>query len=334
MFRFGILGVSHFAVRRMFPAMRAARGVEIAAIASRDGARANETAATLGIPKAYGSYDELLADPTIDAIYNPLPNHLHVPWSERAVRAGKHVLCEKPVAMNAGEARRLLAVRDETRRLICEAAMVRVHPRWLAARELVRQGKIGALRAFSGTFAYKLRSRDNVRYDKSMGGGVILDTGFYPVTMSRFCFDAEPTEVIAAVEPDPESGVDRLSSALLRFPGGHATLTCGMELLPGQRALLLGSDGHIDVFQAWTPPADRPSELVLETSADLERPIAERIAFEPVDQYTVLVELFARAAQDGDNPGPVPLEDSLKNMAVLDALFRSVVSGRWEKPQV
>jgi predicted dehydrogenase len=322
----------------MFPAMRAARDVEVAAIASRDGARAAEAATALGIPKAYASYEELLADPTIDAIYNPLPNHLHVSWSERAARAGKHVLCEKPVAMNAGEARRLLAVRDETGRMVCEAAMVRVHPRWLAARELVRQGKIGALQAFSGTFAYKLRSRDNVRYDKSMGGGVILDTGFYPVTMSRFCFDAEPTEVIAAVEPDADTGVDRLSSALLRFPGGHATLTCGMELLAGQRALLLGTEGHIDVYQAWTPPADRPSELVLETSADLERPLAERIAFEPVDQYTVLVELFARAAQGGSagpgNPGPVPLEDSFKNMAVLDALFRSVASGRWETPQL
>jgi predicted dehydrogenase len=329
MFRFGVLGVSYFAVHKMIPAMRAARGVEVAALASRDGAKAAETARQLGIPRAYGSYEELLADPAIDAIYNPLPNHLHGPWSERAAAAGKHVLCEKPVALDAAEARDLLAARDAARVLVCEAAMVRVHPRWLAVRELLRAGRIGELRAFVGSFGYKLPSRDNVRYDASAGGGVLLDTGFYPVTMSRFCFEAEPTHAFAVADPDPETGVDRLTSAVLRFPTGQATLTTGMELVPVQRAQLIGTGGHLALTDAWTPPPDRPSELVLDASPRLEHPAAERVTFDAVNQYTLLVEAFAEAARSG-GPGPIPLEDSIRNMAVLDALRRSAATGHLE----
>jgi predicted dehydrogenase len=328
-FRFGVLGASHFAVRRMIPAMQAGNNITVAAIASRDAAKAARTAAALGIPRSYGSYEELLADPGIDAIYNPLPNHLHVPWSERAAEAGKHVLCEKPIALDAGEARRLLAVRDRTGVVVGEATMVRLHPRWLAARDLIRQGRIGELRAFSGTFAYHLAFRDNIRFDPAMGGGVLLDTGFYPITMSRFCFEEEPTAVHAIVDPDPQSGVDRLTSALLRFPRGHALFTCGLDLAPAQRAQLLGTKGHIDLFAAWNPAADRPSELLLETSPNLEEPAAERIRFDAVNQYTLLAERFAEAAATG-GPAPVPLEDSIKNMAVIDALFRSAKSGRLE----
>src|SRR5665811_3780 len=183
MLRFGILGASRFAFRRMLPAMRTVPDVEVVAIASRDGARAAETARAHGIAKAHASYEALIADPDVDAVYNPLPNHLHVPWSERAAEAGKHVLCEKPIALGAAEARRLLTVRDRTGVVVCEAAMVRVHPRWLAARELIRGGRIGALRSFVGTFGYSI-ARDNIRFDAEMGGGVLLDTGFYPVTMS------------------------------------------------------------------------------------------------------------------------------------------------------
>ena len=332
MFRFGILGASWFAQKRMIPAMQAARDIQVVALASRDGAKAAETARAAGIPKSYGSYEALLADPDVDAIYNPLPNHLHVPWSERAAAAGKHVLCEKPIALDAAAARRLIAARERSGRLICEASMVRVHPRWIAAREAIRQGKIGALRVFSGTFAYLLRSRDNVRYDASMGGGVLLDVGFYPVTLSRFCFEAEPVAAFARADRDPETGVDRLTSGILEFPGGHATFTCGMELAPAQHALLLGTRGHLDVPMAWTPSPDRPSEMTLETSATLEEPAPERLAFEAINPYTRLVERFAAAATGG-GPGPVPLEDSVKNMAALDALSRAAQTGRWEPVQ-
>jgi len=215
--------------------------------------------------------------------------------------------------------------------IICEAAMVRLHPRWLAVRELVRKGKIGELGAFVGTFGYDLSARrDNVRFVPDMGGGVLLDVGFYPVTMSRFCFDDEPTEVVAHMERDANAGVDVMTSAVLRFPRGHAVFTCGMQLAPQQRAQLLGSKGHIDLLHAWNPANDRPSALVLETSAQLEVTAAEHVEFAAVNQYTILAQLFARAAAAGGGPGPIPLEDSIKNMAALDALRRSAVSRRWE----
>jgi predicted dehydrogenase len=333
MFRFGVLGVSHFAVTRMIPAIQAGATTEVVAIASRDLGRARETARALGIARAYGSYEELLAAPDIDAVYNPLPNHLHVSWSERAAAAGKHVLCEKPIALDAAQARRLIAARDRNRVLIGEAAMVCVHPRWRAVRDLIRQKTIGDLRAFVGTFGYRLNSRDNVRYDATMGGGVLLDTGFYPVTMSRFCFEAEPATVLARAERDPQRGVDCLTSAILEFPSGHALLTTGMEIFPVQRAQLIGTAGHIEMVNPWNPDARTPSEIVLVTNPHIEEPAPAPIRIEPVDQYTVLAEGFARAARTGE-PAPVPLEDSIKNMAVLDAARRSIVSGRVEPVEV
>ena len=332
MLRIGILGGSRFALRRMLPAMRMVPDVEVAALASRDGARAAELARAQGIPGWHASYDALLADPDIDAVYIPLPNHLHVPWSERAADAGKHVLCEKPIATTVAEARRLIAARDRAGVVICEAAMVRVQPRWHAARELLRAGQIGELRAFIGTFGYTLPDRTDIRYEAAMGGGVLYDTGFYPVTMSRFCFEAEPIAVLARAVLSDHDGVDVLSSAVLEFPRGQATLTCGMELGPMQRALLLGTKGHLDLPIAWTPAKDRPSELTLETSPSLENPAADRRTFDAVDQYAVLVAEFARAASGG-GPGPVPLEDSVKNTAVLEALVRSTTSGHWETPE-
>jgi len=332
MLRFGILGASRFAFRRMLPAMRTVPDVEVVAIASRDGARAAETARAHGIAKAHASYEALIADPDVDAVYIPLPNHLHVPWSERAAAAGKHVLCEKPIATTTAEARRLIAARDRASVVICEAAMVRVQPRWHAARELVRAGEIGQLRAFIGTFGYSLPDRTDIRYQAAMGGGVLYDTGFYPVTMSRFCFEAEPVAVLARSVLSDHDGVDVLSSAVLEFPHGQATLTCGMELGPMQRALLLGTKGHLDLPIAWTPASNRPSELTLETGPALESPTAERRTFDAVDQYAVLIAAFARAAA-GQGPAPVPLEDSVKNAAVLEALVRSTTSGRWETPE-
>jgi len=328
MFRFGVLGASHFALHKMIPAMQAGGDTPVVAIASRDGAKAAEAARALGIPKTYTRYEDLLADADVDAVYIPLPNHLHVPWAEAA--AGKHVLVEKPVALGAAEAQRLLAARDAHKVLIAEAAMTRVHPRWLAARELVRKGKIGQLGAFVGSFGYDLSARrENVRFAPDMGGGVLLAVGFYPVTMSRFCFDDEPTTVAATMEHDADAGVDVMTSAILRFPRGHAIFTCGMQLAPQQRAQLLGSKGHIDIEHAWNPASDQPCSLVLETSDRLEVTAAERIEFAPVNQYTILAQLFARSAVTG-GPAPIPLEDSIKNMAVLDALRRAATSRRWE----
>jgi predicted dehydrogenase len=329
MFRWGVLGVSNFATNKMIPAIQAGHGMQVTAIASRDPARAEATARALGIPRFYGSYDALLADPGIDGVYVPLPNHLHVPWSIRAAEAGKHVLCEKPIALHAAEARRLVDARDRCGVLIQEAAMVRLHPRWLAVRELIRKGKIGELRAVVGQFAYNLPLRDNVRYRPEMGGGTLLDVGFYPVTISRFCFDGEPLEAAATFERDPEAGVDRLVAGTLRFPRGVATFACGMQLAPYQRVDLLGTLGHLEVPIAFNPMPDAACQLVIDTGPHLEDMAGEPVHFDACNQYTILAELFARAAADG-RPAPLPLEDSVRNMAALDALFRSAGSGRWE----
>src|SRR5579884_2125577 len=202
--RWGVLGVANIAVKKVVPGMKNCTRSEVVAIASRDLARARDAAEQLGIPRAYGSYEELLADPEIDAIYNPLPNHLHVPWSIRAAEAGKHVLCEKPIALSSEETSQLIAVRDRTGVKIGEAFMVRTHPEWLRARELVQSGAIGDLRAIWSAFSYFNRDPKNIRNVPEFGGGAVMDIGCYPITMSRFLFGREPARVAALVERDPE----------------------------------------------------------------------------------------------------------------------------------
>jgi predicted dehydrogenase len=323
-----------FATRRMVPAMQRGRDLTVSAIASRSKDKAEKAARDLNIPRAHGSYEELLADPEIDAVYIPLPNHLHVPYSIKAAEAGKHVLCEKPIALNAAEARALLDARDRTGVLIQEAAMIRVHPRWLATRaELARgsAGKIGELRSIVSSFGYHLRQRDNVRYRRDMGGGTLLDVGFYPVSISRFCFGAEPTRVLASLTTDPETGVDILAAAMLEFPSGHSIFSCGMQLSPSQQVALMGGKGRISFDVPWSPYTDRPTRLIIDRSEQLEEPVVESVAFEPCNQYTLLAEGFSQAVTSGAK-APLPLEDSVKNMAVLDALARSAQSGRWEAP--
>ena len=332
--RWGILGVSTFATRRMIPAIQKGRDLAVTAIASRTRDKAQRAAAELGIPKAYGSYEELLADRDVDAVYIPLPNHLHVPYATKAAEAGKHVLCEKPIALDAADARKLLAVRESTGVLIQEAAMVRLHPRWLATRDEIAKGansKIGDLRAIVSSFGYTLRWRDNIRFRAEMGGGTLLDVGFYPVTISRFCYGAEPTRVMATLSADPDSGVDVQVSAMLDFPGGQSVFSCGMQLSPSQHVAILGSKGRISIDMPWSPFADRPTRLQIDRSEQLEEPIVETITFEACNQHTILAERFAEAAKAG-TPAPLPLEDSVKNMSVLDALARSARSGHWEIP--
>src|SRR6185312_7893252 len=203
-----------------------------------------------------------------------------VPWSLRALAAGKHVLCEKPIAMNAAEAAQLIAARDRSGRLVQEAVMVRTHPRWLGARELVRAGRIGDLRAVTGFFSYHNVAPENVRNRADIGGGGLLDIGFYPITMSRFIFEAEPVRVIGTLERDPSFGTDRLTSALLEFPRGHATFTCATQLVPAQDLHIYGTKGHIALDIPWSMPADRPSVLTIDDGSYLTKPQApETIAF-------------------------------------------------------
>src|ERR1700737_156803 len=243
----GVLGVANIATKKVIPAMQRGEWSEVTAIASRDLDKARQAAKELGIPKAYGSYEELLTDPDVEAIYNPLPNHLHVPWSIKAMEAGKHVLCEKPVALNAAEAKTLVPVRDRSGVEIGEAFMVRTHPQWLRTSELIRNGRIGELRAIVGVFSYFNRDPKNVRSKPEWGGGGLLDIGCYPITMSRCMYGAEPLRVSGVLERDPEFGTDRLASAILEFSGGHAVFTCSTQMVPYQRMQFLGTKGRIEI---------------------------------------------------------------------------------------
>jgi predicted dehydrogenase len=327
----GIISTAKIGVEKVIPAMQKSRHCRIAAIASRDLAAAEKAAKKLGIPRAYGSYEALLADPKIEAVYNPLPNHLHVPWSIKAAEAGKHVLCEKPIALDAKEAEQLIAARDRTGKLITEAFMVRSHPQWLRARELVREGRIGRLRAIQGFFSYFLTDPKNVRNQADIGGGGLYDIGCYPIVTSRLLFGAEPTRVVALVERDPTLKIDRLASAILDYPEGQATFTCATQLVPYQRMQIFGDKGRIAVEIPFNAPPDRPCRIFIDDGSQLGDLSARVESFEVCDQYALQGDLFSEAVRTG-KPVAFPLEDAVKNMRVIDALFRSAKSGGWEKP--
>lgn len=327
--KWGVLGVAKIATEKVIPAMRRGERTAIHAIASRDGARAREAAAALGIPKAYGSYEELLADPEIEAIYNPLPNELHVPWTEKALAAGKHVLCEKPIALDAEEARRLIAARDASGKMVAEAFMVRFHPQWRRAREIVRSGAIGDIGAVQTLFAYRLLDPDNIR-NKPPGGGGLYDIGCYAILTARYIFGAEPIRVAAAFDVDPRFGTDRLASALVEFPGGrHLTFSAGTQLAGHQRVTIAGSAGRIEVQIPFNAPIDRPTRISVDSGADLVGSGARIEEFATCDQYTLQGDAFSRAVR-GEGPLDYPLEDAIANMKVIDACFRAARGGRWE----
>ena len=320
--RWGVLGVADIAVKQVIPAMRLTRSASVDAIASREGAKAEAAARSLGIPRAHGSYEALLADPAIDAVYIPLPNHLHVPWTLRAAEAGKHVLCEKPLALSAREARTLLAVRDRTGVVMGEAFMTRTHPQWRRVRELIAAGRIGELRMVTGHFSYYRRDPDDVRSKPEYGGGVLLDIGCYPVTMARWLFGAEPVEVACALERDPDFKVDRYVSGVLRFPAGQAALYQQMQIF--------GTRGRIAVELPFNPPPDHRARILVDDGRDLVGGGVVAETFEPVNQYTLQGDRCSAAVR-GRADVPVPLEDAIANMAALDALFRAADSGRGER---
>jgi predicted dehydrogenase len=326
----GIISTALIGTAKVIPAMQKSKHCRIQAIASRDLALAKKWAKKLGIPRAYGSYEELLADREIEAVYNPLPNHLHVPWSIKAAEAGKHVLCEKPIALDAKEAEQLVAARNRTGKLITEAFMVRSHPQWLRARELVRQGKIGELRAVQGLFTYFLTDPENVRNKADIGGGGLYDIGCYPIVTSRFLFGAEPTRVVGLIERDPVLKIDRLSSAILDFPSGQASFTCSTQLVPYQRMQILGTKGRIEVEIPFNAPPDQPCRIFVDDGSALGDASAREEAFPVCDQYGIQGDLFSEAIRSG-KPPEFPLENAVQNMRIIDAIFRSAKTGGWEK---
>ena len=326
--RWGVLGAARIALQKVIPAMQRSQLSEVKAIASRDRSRAEGAADELGIGKAYGSYEELLADPEIEAVYNPLPNHLHVPWTRRAAEAGKHVLCEKPIARTAAEAQELLAVRDSTGVQLAEAFMVRSHPQWLAAREIVRSGAIGRLRAIQAFFSYMNLDPANIRNRPDLGGGGLLDIGCYPVVGSRYLFGAEPSRVLALVENDPKFGTDRLVSAVLDFPEGQASFVCSTQLVPYQSVQAFGTEGRVEIEIPFNAPPDRPCRIFVDDGRALGAASARTVTFAVADQYTLQADRFSALIREGGQPD-FPLEDAIQNMRVLDGLVESGRTSSW-----
>jgi predicted dehydrogenase len=322
--RWGILSTAQFGLNTSVPAMQQGEYSVVSALASRDLASAQSAAKRLAIPKAYGSYEELLADAEIDAIYNPLPNHLHVPWSIKALEAGKHVLCEKPIAMSAAEAQKLLNISKRYPHLkVMEAFMYRHHPQWQTALQLVREGQIGDLVNVHSFFSYHNTDPDNIRNRKDIGGGALMDIGCYCVSLSRFIFAAEPKRLGARIESDPTFGIDRLTSAVMEFDRGAATFTCATQLAGYQRATIYGTRGWIEIEIPFNAPNDRPCSILVNRDS-----VTEQITFDIVNQYTLQGDLFARAVLE-NTPVFTPLEDAVANMRIIDAIFMSAERGEW-----
>jgi predicted dehydrogenase len=328
----GVLSTAKIGREKVIPAMQKSEVSRIDAIASRDPDTAKRVAAALSIPKSYSSYEGLLADPSIEAIYNPLPNHLHVPWTIRAMEAGKHVLCEKPIALTAEEARLLIATRERTGRIVAEAFMVRQNLQWQRAREIARSGAIGEVRAIQTFFSYFLDDPTNIRNKADIGGGGLMDIGCYAIATARYIFGAEPVRIIGTIDRDPTMRTDRLTSALAEFPGNrHLTLTCSTQLSPYQRVVIVGAKGRVEVLIPFNAPPDRPCRIVIDDGRDLFGGGARVEELPVVDQYTLQGDAFSRVIL-GEAKLEYPIEDAVLNMRVIDAVFRSAEMGRWETP--
>lgn len=322
--RWGVLSTSNFALTKTIPAMLQAQHLEVAAIASRDLSKAEAAAARFNIGKAYGNYEALLADPEIDVVYNPMPNHLHVPWTIKALEAGKHVLCEKPIGMSAAEAQQLLdAAQQHPRLKVMEAFMYRLHPQWQRAKQIVQAGGIGELRTIQSFFSYYNVNPANVRNQADIGGGGLMDIGCYNISLSRFIFAAEPKRVLGIVEYDPQFKTDRLASGILDFGNGTSTFTCSTQLAPYQRVNILGTTGRVEIEIPFNAPPDQLCKLWHQHDGQIEE-----ISFDICDQYTIEADQFSLAVLN-DTPVPTPLTDALANMKVIEAIVASGKDDGW-----
>jgi predicted dehydrogenase len=319
--RWGILSTASIAAEKVIPGILAGERCEVVAIGSRDLARGRAVAERHGISRVHGSYAALLADPDVDAVYIPLPNHLHGEWTLAAARAGKHVLCEKPLATTAAEAERMIEGCRAAGVLLMEAFMYRHHPSWVAARELVAAGRIGTLTAVDSWFSYFNDDPANIRNVAAYGGGALYDIGCYSVNLSRMLFGTEPDTVASVVRRDPESGVDVLTSGLLGFPGGTATFTCATRVEPDQRVSIYGTEGRITIEIPFNIPPDRPTRILVTAGGDPPvAPAFEALEFPVADPYAMEAERFAEAVRAG-GPAPVPPDDAVANLRVIERLF-------------
>lgn len=322
--RWGQISTANIGTKKVLPGMMRGKYSEVVAISSRDVNAARKAAKALGIPKAYGSYEELLADPDIDAVYNPLPNHLHVPWSIKALEAGKHVLCEKPLALTAKEAQTLVdAVKKFPHLKVMEAFMYRHHPQWVRAKKMVQDGKIGTLRTINSFFSYFLLDPNNIRNMADIGGGGLMDIGCYNISLSRFIFGAEPNRVVGIVEYDPKLKTDRLASGIMDFGNGTATFTCSTQLAPYQRVNIYGTDGRIEIEIPFNAPPNKPCKMWYETKGKIQE-----ILFPIADQYTAQGDLMSLAILKNLDV-PTPLTDGVNNMKIIEAIVKSGRTDKW-----
>lgn len=322
--KWGILSTAKIAREKVIPAMQKSNYCDVAAVASRNFDHAKEVAGNLNITKYYGSYEELLNDEEIDAIYIPLPNHMHVEWCKKAIEANKHVLCEKPIAMSAKEASELFEFANQHPHVkVMEAFMYRFHPQWQHAKKLINDGRIGELKMVQSFFSYYNSDLNNIRNKKSAGGGGLMDIGCYCISFARFLFDAEPQRVIGSVEYDEVSQTDTFTSGILDFGSVTSSFTCSTRLMPYQRVNILGSEGRIEIEIPVNTPPDKSTQIWLHLKTG-----TEEIVFEPVDQYTLQCDAFSKCIINNE-PVPIPLEDAVNNMKVIDAVIESSSSSAW-----
>lgn len=319
--KWGILGCANIAIKNVIPAMKNSKNLEIIAIASRDINKSKSVAKDLNIPTAYGSYEDLINDKNIDALYIPLPNHMHLEWCIKGMEAGKHILCEKPIVLTTSDVRKLIDVRDKTGMKITEAFMVRSHPRWVKTKNLISQGTIGDLKAVHGFFSYFNTDENNIRNIKEFGGGSIWDIGCYPINTSRFVFNSEPLEVITLIEEDSKFKTDRLASVILKFPTGQAIFTSSTQLSPYQEMSMFGTKGTIKLDLPFNAPENGT------TTIDL---LDKKIEIDSCNQYTIQGEKFSEAIINNSEV-PVTLEDSFYNTATINSIFESGKTGQWTK---
>ncbi|EGF91516.1 oxidoreductase family, NAD-binding Rossmann fold family protein [Asticcacaulis biprosthecium C19] len=324
----GVLSTAKIGMNKVIPALLKSDQIRVKGIGSRNLVNAQQAVAALGLEQAYGAYEELLADPEIEVIYNPLPNHLHVPMTLAAARAGKHVLCEKPMALNAAEIDALCDVKDV---YIQEAFMVRHSLQWIEARRLIRDGAIGRPQMIQSYFSYDNLDPGNIRNKVEWGGGGLLDIGCYPVVAGRFFFDAEPVRVMALIKRHETFGTDVIASALLDFGHGRQlSFTVSTQAGRSQSINVFGTKARLSLPIPFNQPPDRAQHIVIDNGATLDGGTAVTHTLPPADQYQLMGEAFCRAVR-GEAPLPYGLDDARANMRILDALFRSETSGQWEE---
>ena len=325
--KWGVISTAKIGMEKVIPAMQQGDNLEIVGIASRNESDAKLAADTLGIPRYYQGYEALLDDPEIEAIYNPLPNHLHFEWTKKAIEKGKHVLCEKPMTLKKHEITELISLRDKHNVKVGEAFMVHTHPQWIDTVKRIKNGELGKLRAVQGFFSYNNTNPDNIRNVMDYGGGAMWDIGCYPIHTSRFVFGEEPKRVLSLIDRDPKFGIDRLGSVILDYPSGQCVFTVSTQMVAHQRMMFFGDEKKIEVEIPFNAPNDIACKIFV-NDGDLFQANKNEVLFDVCDQYKIQGEEFSESIIS-DSEVPVSLEDAYKNVSVIEAIFKSEKTGTW-----